>query len=62
MHLIATFCLVLTDSALRTSEKVPSPSFLTKRYSTDTSEMKTQAHRILQRDLLCIKCCWLCVN
>lgn len=34
MHLIATFCLVLTDSAFKTSEKVPSPSFLTSLYST----------------------------
>jgi len=33
MHLIATFCLVLTDSALSTSEKVPSPSFLISLYS-----------------------------
>ena len=34
MHLMATFWRVLTDSALSTSEKVPSPSFLTSLYST----------------------------
>lgn len=34
MHLIATFCLVFTDSAFNTSEKVPSPSLRTNLYST----------------------------
>jgi len=33
MHLIATFCLVLVDSALMTSEKVPSPNLRINRYS-----------------------------
>lgn len=33
MHLIATYLLLLTDYALRTSEKVPSPFLLISLYS-----------------------------
>jgi hypothetical protein len=39
MHLIATYYPVCTDCALRTSEKVPSPNFLIKRYSIEMSQI-----------------------
>ena len=42
MHLMATFYLVLTDSALSTSENVPSPNFLTSRYSKQTGVSNEQ--------------------
>lgn len=35
MHLMATYLPVLIDCALRTSEKVPSPFLLIRRYSKE---------------------------
>ena len=42
MHLMATYLPVLIDCALSTSEKVPSPFLLIRRYSIEEGELASR--------------------
>ena len=43
MHLMATYLPVLIDCALSTSEKVPSPFLLIRRYSIDEGGLASKS-------------------